>query len=201
LGLVNHVLIKLKDFNENEKMSRKNNQNSLRKRTKNEPQKLIYSFLIGLIAMFSFVYSLREYNNFTIISFKILILIFLLSGIIISSIFYLSREKESDKNVKLYDYFALKTITYGSIFCSIFFLSNKYLSTEKEYLVKSFILEKHKEYRNSPNYIITEIKGTEREINIHNYSFEEISEFNKIEIKMKKGFWGFQIIKEIKLTK
>jgi len=186
---------------ENEKMSRRNKQNTLIKRKKNEPKKLVFILLIGSIAMLSFVHSLREYNNFTIISFKILICIFLLSGIIISSLFYILRKRENEKIASLYDYFALKTITYGSIFCSIFFLTNKYLSTEKEYIVKALILEKHKAFRNSPNYIITEINGTEREINIHNYSFEKLSEFNKIEIKMKNGFFGFQIIKEIKLTK
>ena len=186
---------------ENEKMSRRNNQNLSITRKKNKPKKLIYTLLIGLIAMFSFVHSLREYNNFTIISFKILILIFLLSGIIISSLFYISSKRENEKIESLYDYFVLKIITYGSIFCSIFFLSNDYLTTEKEYILKFSILEKHKAYRNSPNYIITEINGTEREINIHNYSFEELSEFEKIEIKMKNGFFGFQIIKEIKLTK
>lgn len=182
-------------------MSRRNKQNLSITRKKNKPKKLIYTLLIGVIAIFSFVHSLREYNNFTIISFKILILIFLLSGITISSFFYISSKRENEKIVSLYDYLVLKIISYGSIFCSIFFLSNDYLTTEKEYTLKSLILEKHKAYRNSPNYIITEVNRTEREINIHDYSFEELSEFKKIEIKMKNGFFGFQIIKEIKLTK
>ena len=182
-------------------MSRRNKKNPIIKRINNEPKKMVFKLLIGLIAMFSFVHSLREYNNFTIISFKLLVFIFLISGIIISSLFFFLRKKVSKKKVNLYDYFALKIIIFGSIFCSIFFLANDFLSTEKEYIVKSFILEKHKEYRNSPNYIITEINGTEREINIHNYSFEELLEFNKIEFKIKSGFFGFQIIKEIKLKK
>jgi hypothetical protein len=162
---------------------------------------MIIIFFIGAIAVFSFIHSLREFNNFTIISFKLLIIIFFLSGILISSIFYIFRTTKAEKRLSLYDFFALKTLTYGSIFCAILFLTNNYFSTDKEYIINSYIFEKHKAYRNSPNYIITQIKGVEREINIHDYNYEELQNFNNIEIKMKNGFWGFQIIQEIKLKK
>ena len=83
----------------------------------------------------------------------------------------------------------------------MFFITNEYLSTKKEYTLNSRIYEKHKAYGRSPNYIITQIKGLEREINIHNYEFEDLIKFDNVQIKIKKGFWGFDIIKEIKLTK
>ena len=126
---------------------------------------------------------------------------FFLSGIFITSIFYIFRTNKTEKKLTLYDFYALRTLTFGSIFCAIFFLTNDYFSTDKEYIINSFIFEKHKAYRNSPNSIITQIKGVEREINIHDYNFDELKNFNNIEIKMKNGFWGFQIIKEIKLKK
>lgn len=182
-------------------MSRRNIKTPLNSRKRNQSKIMILNIFLGAIAFFSFIYSLREFNNFTIISFKSLIIIFFLSGILISSIFYIFRTTKAEKRLSLYDFFALKTLTYGSIFCAIFFLTNDYLSSNKEYIINSFIFEKHKAYRNSPNYIITQIKGVEREINIHDYSFEELQNFNNIEIKMKNGFWGFQIILEIKLKK
>jgi hypothetical protein len=184
---------------ENIKMSRRNKKLPLKSRKRNESVILILKLFIGGIALFSFIYSLREFNNFTIISFKFLSFMFFSTGILISSIFYIFRTTKAEKRLTLYDFFALRTLTFGSIFCAIFFLTNNYFSTDKEYIINSFIFEKHKTYRNSPNYIITQIKGVEREINIHDYNFEELQNFNNIEIKMKNGFWGFQIIKEIKL--
>jgi hypothetical protein len=182
-------------------MSRRNKKIPLKSRKRNESKIMILKLFIGAIAFFSFFYSLREFNNFTIISFKLLIIIFFLSGILISSIFYIFRTTKAEKHLSLYNFFALKTLTYGSIFCAIFFLTNDYFSNDKEYIINSFIFEKHKAYRNSPNYIITQIKGVEREINIHDYNFEELQNFNNVEIKMKNGFWGLQIIKEVKLKK
>ncbi len=182
-------------------MSRKNKQNSLIKGKIKEPKNLFVPYFIGIIGFFSFVYSMREYNNFTIISFKFLFFIFLFSGLIISSLFYHIRKREGKINIKLYDFFVLKTFIYGSIVCSSLFLTNNYLSSGKEYIVNSLIFEKNKGIRNSPNSIITEIRGLKREINIHNYSFEELTEFHRIEIKMKNGFWGLQIITDIKLIK
>ena len=81
---------------------------------------------------------------------------------------------------------------------NIFFTNNNF-SRHKEYSLNLIIFEKHKGYRSSPNYITTEIKGVKRDINIHNYCFEEFKYFNKIEIKIKNGFWGIHLIKEIKL--
>ena len=79
---------------------------------------MILNFFIGVLAFF---YSLRQFNNFTIISFKFLIFIFFLSLILISTIFYIFKTTKTEKQLNLYDFFTLRTFIYGSIFCAIFF--------------------------------------------------------------------------------
>ncbi|REG90434.1 hypothetical protein C8P67_1251 [Flavobacterium aquicola] len=162
---------------------------------------MILKLFIGTLAVFSFVYSLREFNNFTIISFEFLSFIFFFSGIIIASVQYFFRKNKIEKRLSIYDFFVPKIFIYGSICSALFFLTNSYFSTDKEYIITSLIYKRYKAYKSSPNSIVAEIKGVEREINIHNYNFEELQEFNNIQINLKNGFWGFQIIQEIKLTK
>ena len=103
--------------------------------------------------------------------------------------------------MKIYDFFVLKILIYGSICSALFFLTNNYFSTNKEYIKSSPILKRYKAVRNSSNSIVTEINGEKREINIHNYDFQEIQDFNNVQLKMKNGFWDFQIIKEVILIK
>jgi hypothetical protein len=182
-------------------MSRRNKIKPLKKNKNEESIIMILKLFIGVLAVFSFIYSLREFNNFTIISFGFLSFIFFISGTIIAGLRYFFRTNKIEKRLSIYDFFVPKILIYGSICSALFFLTNNYFSTDKQYVITSLIFEKHKAYRNSPIYIITEIKGVEREINIHDYNFEELQDFKNIQITMKNGFWGFQIIKEIKLKK
>lgn len=160
---------------------------------------LFFYLLVGIIACFSFIYTMREYYNFTIIKFEFLLSIFLITGLLIGFIFYISERKNKEEINNIFNYFFSKILVYGSICCALFLYSNNFLSNEKEYKIISRILEKHEAYRSSPNYVITDIKGKEREINIHNHTFKEIQNYNFVEITMKNGFWDLPIILETKL--
>ncbi|WP_264524687.1 hypothetical protein [Flavobacterium sp. N502536] len=145
------------------------------------------------------MYALRQYYNFIIIEFHFLFYIYLISSLVFGLLFYKYQKNHEGKSFKIWNYSLSIIIIYGSISCATFILSNDYLSTNKEYSIISPILEKHENYRNSPNYIVVDIEGTKREINIHDYDFKEISIYNFARITIKKGYWGFPIIIETKL--
>lgn len=67
-------------------------------------------------------------------------------------------------------------------------------------IIKIFLnstkIKRHNVYRSSAKNIIAVIDVVKRDINIHNYSFDELKYFKKIQIKIKDGFWSFQIIKD-----
>ena len=81
-------------------MSRRNKKAIFKNGEKNETKNKFFKLLIGLIAIFSFFQSIREFNNFTIISFKLLVVMFFLSGILISYLvcFLLTNKKKKIPN-------------------------------------------------------------------------------------------------------
>ncbi|MFH6994512.1 hypothetical protein [Flavobacterium sp. FlaQc-48] len=180
-------------------MSRRHKKNISKKSTKRETLIFTIKVISIVLCLVSFIYLLRHYNNFVIIKFEFLLYIYLIAGLFFGLLFYKYQKNYEGKNFKIIEYFVLILVVYGSISCSVFFLSNEYLSTSKEYTVLSPILEKHEAYKRSPNSILVNIEGTKREINIHNYDFKEICLYSFAEIKIKKGYWGFPIILETKL--
>lgn len=88
---------------------------------------------------------------------------------------------------------------YGSISCSAFFVLNEYLSDYKEYGQTALILKKHKSHGRSASYIVVKIDGKERDINLSNKDFLEISMARFVNLKLKKGRFGFLLIKEVKV--
>lgn len=150
--------------------------------------------LFVLLGLFCFVDSMRQYNNFTIIQFKTIFLIFIICGLLISSIIYFFSNKYINIHVSFKESLKHYAIYTGFISCSVFFITNEYMSKKKQYKITTPILEKHKAYRNSPNYIIVNIEGINREINIHNYSYDEIRNTHSAKISLKKGYWGYLMI-------
>lgn len=78
-------------------MSRRYKKYPLKKRVKDESKTTILNLFIGGMSFYSFFYSIREFNNFTIISFSFLSFIFFFSGILITSLlFFLEQTKLID---------------------------------------------------------------------------------------------------------
>lgn len=180
-------------------MSRRHKKNISQKSTKKEIAAFVIKILSFIVFLISLIYLARHYNNFVIIKFEYFVCIYLISGFVFGLIFYRYQKKTEGKNFKILDHFFLAILIYGSISCSAFFITNEYLSTNKEYTVVSPILEKHEGYKRSPNTILVNIEGTKREINIHHYDIKEIYLYNFAEIKIKKGYWNFPIIMETTL--
>lgn len=180
-------------------MSRRRKKDQLQKSDKIE----IFAFIVKVLSILFFfissIYCMRHYNNFIIIRFEYYLVIYLISGFLFGLLFYNYQKKSLGKKFKLLEHFILIIFIYGSISSSIFFLANEYLSTNKEYIVVSPILEKHEGYKRSPHSILVDIEGTKREINIHHYDIKEIYLYNFAEIKIKKGYWNFPIIMETTL--
>ncbi|MTH17045.1 hypothetical protein [Flavobacterium sp. LC2016-01] len=179
-------------------MSRRN-KNGKQKRKKNESVILILRLLMIPITFVCFIFSARQYNNFTIINFSYLLSICVLSGLLFGGLMLKYEKRMGGKNFEIGGYFLRCILVYGLICSSAFFVLNESLSNNKEYKQESLIFEKHEAYKRSPNYIVVEIEGAERDINIHDYSYAEIAMAKAAEIKLKKGFFGFILIKEVKL--
>lgn len=179
-------------------MSRRR-KNGVQKQKSNGNRINILRLLTILVAFICFGYSIRQYNHFAIVEFRYLMMVFLIPGFLFGILMYRYEKKIDENAFKAYDHFIWSILTYGSISCSVFFMSNEYLSINKAYNQDFLILEKHKEYRRSPNYIVVKIEGAERDINIHDYSYAEIAMAKAAEIKLKKGFFGFYLLMETKL--
>ncbi|MFD1601329.1 hypothetical protein ACFSJW_23295 [Flavobacterium artemisiae] len=179
-------------------MSRRNKPKSL-KSQKQVSKIIVLKLLIFVLAVFCAFYSMRQYYNFVIIKFVYLVSVSLVSGVFFGLLIYSYEKRIGGINFKIWDHFTRCTMVFGPICCSILFLANECLSNNKEYNQTVLILEKHKEYRRSPNEVVVKIEGEKRDINLSDKDFQEISLARSIDLKLKKGFFGFILIKEVKL--
>jgi hypothetical protein len=178
-------------------MSRRN-ENWVFKREKKGDRVFLQLFMY-FFTFFCAFDSLRQFNNFTIIEFSEIIGVFFISGLFLGAVTYQYEKRFQGINFKVYDHFVISIIMYGSISCSTFFVLNEYFSGHKEYTQTTLILEKHKSHGRSASYIVVEIDGKERDINLSNKDFSRISLERFVNLKLKKGLFGFLLIKEVKV--
>ena len=155
--------------------------------------------IIGVFGALCLLYSIRQYNNFVIIGLDVLLKVYTISGLFFAIIMYKIDLEYEKKNYDFILIFFQKFFTYGSIFTALFFITNEYLSNNKEYVISTIILEKKEGLGRSSNSITVNIEGTEKEINIHKYNFYEIKKSNIEKKKKKNGFWNTVLILDTKL--
>jgi hypothetical protein len=155
--------------------------------------------IIGVLGALCLLYSIRQYNNFVIIGLDVLLKVYTISGLFFAIIMYKIDLEYEKKNYDFILIFFQKFLTYGSIFTALFFITNEYLSNNREYVISTMILEKKEGLGRSSNSITVNIKGTEKEINIHKYNFDEIKKSNFAHLKLKNGFWDTTLILDTKL--
>lgn len=159
----------------------------------------ILKLLLLVLAIFGGFYSMRQYYNFVVIKFSHLLIVSLVSGAFFALLFYRYEKKTEGVNFKIWDHFARCVLIFGPICCSVLLLANEYLSKHNEYKQTVLILEKHEEYKRSPNRVVVKIEGIEQDINFSNKDFQGISMARFVNLKLKKGFLGVILIKEAKL--
>lgn len=158
-------------------------------------------FMIGALAVICFIYCGNQFN-FTIIHFEYIIWLFIISGAISAILLYRSEKNNIGSIYDILLFLIIKIFIYGSLFTSLFYLTNKYLSAGKEYskTVAIILIGQEKTIKGlTNNYALVEIEGLEKQINIHKNTLEELIISNHIKFHLKTGFWRFTIITESKL--
>jgi hypothetical protein len=157
--------------------------------------KLIVGFF-GCVCLF---YVIIQCNNFVLIGLDFILKIYTVLGLLFTVLLYKIDKEYEKKDYELIFIFFQKFFTYGSIFSAFFIFTNEYFSYNKEYEITTLILEKKESHGRSSNSISVSIEGLKTEININDYSFDEIKKSNLATIRLKNGYWNKLLIINTKL--
>lgn len=159
-----------------------------------------FFIFIGLMAFISFIYTGRQYN-LTIIKFEYVVAAHIASGLVFGILTLKYKEKSEGKDFNIFRHFIWTMLVYGSIFTGIFYLTNRQFADNVEYESSFQILERHRAYRSSTNYTVISIQDFTKDIYFPNNEMTELNNANYVTLTLCNGLWGFQIIKNSKLTR
>ncbi|WKL48983.1 hypothetical protein Q1W71_04170 [Flavobacterium pectinovorum] len=154
---------------------------------------------IGFIGCVCFFYVMRQCNNFVLIGLDFILKVYTVAGLVFTILLYKIDKEYEKKDYELIFIYFQKFFTYGSIFLASFIFTNEYLSDNKEYEVTTLILEKKESHGRSSNSISVNIDGLKTEININDYSFDEIDKSKFAAIRLRNGYWNKLLIIDTKL--
>ena len=169
-------------------------------------RKIVYPtiFFIGLILI---IWEIEIYRN-TVINKYILLGIIFLVGFIAFILDFDNYAKTYPKysRLSLIVYSLMHYIIgYGFIVCSIFMLVNYYFSDKTFELKKYEIIErssmtggKYRRYERQPLFRI-KYEGKMKELVFPHQYYEKRNFYSEVEFKVKKGYFGFEIIEDKKL--
>ena len=169
-------------------------------------RKILYPTIL-ISGLFLMGWEINVYRN-TIIDLSIPIGIILIVGIIAFVLDIKNYKKTYEyKGIGLYFYALMNYLAgYGFIACTIFMLTNYYLADKKS-VKKSFeIVErsslsgsKHHRDKRKPTFKIN-YDGKMKELVFKHKFYKKMASYKNIELEIKKGFFGFDIIdnKELK---
>ncbi|HEC38307.1 MAG TPA: hypothetical protein ENI29_08725 [bacterium] len=139
----------------------------------------------------------------TIISFIIPLIIVLITGIITTPLALKDFQKlfDYDKKSSLYFWtFIQSTVSWGFILCSALMFSNFYfassdIKTKTYNIVKRSSLAggKHQREKRKPTFRI-DYNGSQKELVFSNKYYDNMNEYKNVELKIKEGFLGFDIL-------
>ena len=154
------------------------------------------------------VWQINIFRN-TIIDLSILIGIILVVGILSFFIDFKNYEKTYEySGIWVYIYSSMHYICgFGFIVCSIFTLTNYYFA-DKKAIKKTFeIVErsslpgsKHHRDERQPTFVIN-YHGKIKELVFNHEYYEQMNFFTNVELEVKKGYFGFDILENKKLNK
>ncbi len=152
----------------------------------------IIGFFIGFITYFKL-----ERNWIPI---ELLISITICSSILITISFWRFYKRELNL---IWAFF--HNLTYGFLISFLFVISNDILSNKPEITNQYYIKDLKLVYGNGnrrqstlkPEFII-EIDGKDRVFNVHDSRFKQFVNNRKAYLTIKKGFWGYDIVKSLK---
>jgi len=154
---------------------------------------------VGFLGCLCFFYVIRQCNNFVLIGLDFILKVYTVLGLLFTVLLYKIDKEYEKKDYELIFIYFQKFFTYGSIFLASFIFTNEYLSDNKEYEITTLILEKKQSHGRSSNSISVSIDGLKTEINIGDYSFDEIEKSKFAAIRLKNGFWNKLLIIDTKL--
>lgn len=181
----------------------KREQNKLIRKASEVKNKRISKILFwGCILSFIFIlYSVSQYY-WTIIDYKIPLIIFVFSGVLFGALIkkiILSTSKEFKLETPIF----LVAFSIGSIVTSLFFLVNNLFSHTAVYSIKAPIIEVHKQYSQKGRHLYAEIELLEftKYIKFSNDYEETIDNYNFVLLGVSKGGLGFEVIRDRTLVK
>ena len=180
-------------------MSKKKKKKQMKR--KERKLKMFYkiSFFVGLIPM---IWQIKIYRQ-TFIDFKLLLSIILIIGFL--TMFFSLKDFQ-----KLFEYkhkamlyfmtFIQTTVSWGFLSCSIFMFSNYYLANNEsiketyEIVEKSSLAgSKYRRNERKPTFKIL-YKGKLKELVFRHKYYSKMETYEKIELEVRKGFWGYDLL-------
>lgn len=161
-------------------------------------------FSIGIILMY---FQIQIFRN-TIINWLVPASIIIVVGIIAYRIDF-KNYKEIYFHYKTIKLFALINyfIGFGFIGCSFFMLTNYYLA-DKNARTESYRIVDRTSIRGGTKYKIGEeqpvftinYNGIEKELVFNNQFFDKMNQYTTVDLKIRKGFFGFNILEKKELN-
>ncbi|MFD2562636.1 hypothetical protein [Aquimarina rubra] len=170
-------------------------------------QRKIYYVTILILGLFSMAWQVTLFRN-TIIDVSILIGIIIVVGIITFLVDFKNYGKTyKKKGIGLYFYSGMQYIlSYGFIACSIFIMTNFYMANsepikETYEIVKRSSLPGRKYHRDErkPTFDIN-YNGKIKELVFPHKYYEKMEFYTKVELEVRKGYFGFDILENKKLN-
>ena len=151
--------------------------------------------LVGLVLGF------MGYNNLerNWVPINLLLTITVVSSIFITLIFFKYYKRELNLIWAIFH-----NLSIGLLVASLFISSNDFLSNkpeiEKQYHIKDLKLLNGfgRRKRNLTPEFIIEINDEDRVFTVHHARFKQFVHNRKVYLTLKKGFWGFDIVKSLK---
>ena len=182
----------------------------LKKKAKIKYKKYFYNFIIIFGILLS-IWQIKIYR-LTFINPWILITITLICGCLIFIVDLKNYKKIFEyTGFGLYFYaFFHYILGFGLIISSLFCLTNFYLAEENKQNVTLKIIEssylngggrKYRINENKQPYFVISFKKEKKELVFSSKYFEDYDQYNKVELQIHKGFFGFDIIKRKELKK
>jgi hypothetical protein len=173
---------------------------------KRKQRKILYPVIL-ISGLFLMAWQVVIFRN-TIIDYSILIGIILIIGVITFGLDFKNYGKTySYSGIGLYFYSSMHYFFgYGFIVCSIFMLTNFYLADKNPIKKRFEIVErsslpgsKHRREERKPTFRII-YKGKEKELVFQHKYFEKMKSYKNVELEIRKGYFGFDILENKKLN-
>ncbi|MCP2043086.1 hypothetical protein [Pontibacter sp. HSC-36F09] len=158
---------------------------------------VLFSYLIGGI---SALYAGIQYNK-TLIDYKLPMLIAAMAGTIFSLLTSKYLREYSGKKFRYYGHLFWSILTFGGFITGLLFLINSVFGREQTETLKKPIVGVSHARRSGSVYAEINLVDYSKDIRFDSGERQQVEAANYVVLTTRKGFFGYSIIKEIRLTK